>query len=435
MNDLIIIGAGPGGYELALEASKYNLKVVLIEARHLGGTCLNEGCIPTKTYYKNASFIKDLSLASALGVKLENFQIDFSTIKSRKDQVVEGLRKGIEFSLNKAQVQVINGFGEIIGPNQVQVGSQIYEGKTIVIATGSRPIMIPGFEKALSSTELLDLTTLPSHLVIIGGGVIGIEMASIFNHFGVNVEVVEYADSIIPAVDKEISKRLLNYLKQQGIKFHLSSKALSYKDNQVEIETKGEKVTLTADQVLVSIGRKPNLENLGLDKVGIKYTPKGIIVDEQFRTNFENIYAIGDVTGKLMLAHYATYSGYQVLANIVQEERRIKFDLVPSCVFTFPEVATVGLTEEECQGLDYHVHKGLYRANGKAVASMDTDGFIKIITIDDIIKGVHIIGSEASILIHEMSSLMNLGVTSNQFVNFIHAHPTLSEILYLAIRS
>lgn len=437
MNDLIIIGAGPGGYELALEASKHNLKVVLIEAKNLGGTCLNEGCIPTKAYYKNASFIKELGNAEKLGVKLDNYQIDFESIKSRKDQVVDTLRKGIEFSLNKAKVQVVYGRGEIIGPNQVQVGDDIYEGKYIVIATGSKPIILPSFEEGITSTEVLELTSLPKQLVVIGGGVIGIEMASIFNYFGASVEVVEYADTIIPAADKEISKRLLNYLKQQGIKFHLSSKALSYQNHQVEIEPKsgGEKVTLPADQVLVSIGRKPNLENLGLDKVGIKYTPKGIIVDENFKTNFENIYAIGDVTGKLMLAHYATYNGYQVLADILKEERKINFDLVPSCVFTFPEVAWVGLTEEECQGLNYQVHKGLYRANGKALASMDTDGFVKIITIDKVIKGVHIIGSEASILIHEMSSLMNLGITSSQFEDFIHAHPTLSEILNLAIKS
>ncbi|HHU79992.1 MAG: dihydrolipoyl dehydrogenase [Bacilli bacterium] len=435
MTDLIIIGAGPGGYELALEASKYNLSSILIEAKSLGGTCLNEGCIPTKAYYKNASFIKELSLAKTLGVSLESYQVDFETIKARKDQVVEDLKKGIEFSLKKAGVQVINGYGKIIDKTHVQVGEEIYEGKYIVIATGSSPIILPGFENAIDSSDLLDLTTPPQKLVIIGGGVIGIEMASIFNYFGSTVEVVEYADRIIPSADKEISRRLLNYLKQQGIKIHLNSKALKFENNQVEVETKGEKILLDADQVMVAVGRKPNLEGLGLDEVGIEYTRKGIVVDEDFKTNVDNIYAIGDATGKLMLAHYATYSGYRVLADILNQERKINFNLVPGCVFTFPEVAYVGLTEDDCKDLNYKVHKGLYRANGKAVASLNTDGFIKIITIDDIIKGVHIIGAEASVLIHEMSSLMNLNITLSQFEDFIHAHPTLSEILTLTVKS
>jgi dihydrolipoamide dehydrogenase len=304
-----------------------------------------------------------------------------------------------------------------------------------VIATGSRPYILPGFEKALDSTGILNLEVLPKHLVIIGGGVIGIEMATIFKTFGCDVEVVEYADRIISTADKEISKRLLAYLKSQGIIFYLSAKALGFDGSKVDVETRDGIKSLPCDECLVSVGRKPNIDNLGLDDVGVKYTPKGIITDDYFKTNIDNIFAIGDVAGKQMLAHFATYSGYQVLNDILLDKGRIDFSLVPSCVFTFPEVAWVGLTEEEAQKHpDCKVYKSLYRSNGKALSLDETDGFVKIITIGDEIKGVHIIGYEASNLIHEMSSLMNMGITKDRFLDFIHAHPTLSELYNSALK-
>jgi dihydrolipoamide dehydrogenase len=435
MNDILIIGAGPGGFELALEAAKYGLTSTLFEARHLGGTCLNEGCIPTKTYYKNAGFLRELAKAETLGVTIGNHVFDFAKAQARKEQIVADLQKGIDFQLKKANVQEVEGFARMVDKNTVRCNDILYQGRYIVIATGSRPYILPGFEKAMDSTGILNLEVLPKHLVIIGGGVIGIEMATIFKTFGCEVEVVEYADRIVSTADKEISKRLLAYLKSQGITFYLNTKALSFDGSKVDIETKDGLKSLPCDQCLVSVGRRPNIENIGLDDVRVKYTPKGIITDDYFKTSIDNIFAIGDVAGKQMLAHYATYSGYQVLNDILLEKGKINFNLVPSCVFTFPEVAWVGLTEEEAQKHPvYKTYKSLYRSNGKALSLDETDGFVKIITIGNQIKGVHIIGHEASNLIHEMSSLMNMGITKERFLDFIHAHPTLSELFNSALK-
>ena len=428
MNDLIIIGAGPGGYELALEARKFNLSTVLIEKAEVGGTCLNCGCIPTKSYYKNAEFLKSLNKANKFGVNIVDYSFDFKKALDRKDEIVTLLKGGVETSLNKAGVNLIKGSAKLVNKNTVMVDNEMILAKNIVIATGSSPIMIPNFNDALSSTELLALEELPQKLVIIGGGVIGLEFASIFNAFGTKVEVVEMLDKIIPNVDYEVSKRLMAYLKTSGIKFHLNSQALSYDNKKVLIKNKNGELIIECDQVLVSVGRKPNIDGLGLEELDIVFDKKGIKVDENFKTNIDNIYAIGDVNGKNMLAHYATFSGYHVLNHILGVENKINFNLIPASVFTFPEVAVVGLTEELCEGLNYKVHKSLYRANGKAQTMDETDGYVKIITIDDSIVGVHIIGESASVLIHEMSSLMNNGITLKAFKNIIHAHPTLSEI-------
>lgn len=435
MNDLIIIGAGPGGYELALEASQKGLTTTLIEKDNIGGTCLNSGCIPTKAYYKTASLIKELKSSSDLGVEVD-FKVNFLNVKKRKDEIVKQLQDGIIFSLKKAKVNYISGYAKLIDQNTVMVNDELIQGKNIVIATGSRGFLIPGFEGALTSKEILELEELPKKLVIIGGGVIGIEMASIFNYLGTEVEVVEYMDRIIPNADKEVSKRLLNLLKSQGIKFHLNSKALRKEGSIVYIETNSEIQSLECDQVLIAIGRKPNLEGIGLEELNINFNSKGIIVDSNFKTNLDNIYAIGDVTGKMMLAHYATYNGYQVLKDILKENGKINFDLVPGCVFTFPEVSWVGLTEEECRAsnLEYIVHKGLYRANGKALTMNETDGFVKMIVSNGMIIGVHIIGVDSSILIHEMNLVMNTNMHQKEFLDIIHAHPTISEILHNTLK-
>lgn len=430
MNDIIIIGSGPGGYELALKASKHKLTTLLIENKKIGGTCLNEGCIPTKSFYNNAKLLQEIRKANNLGIVIDNINIDFKKIVERKNNIIKELSEGIKFLLNKEKISIINGFAQIVDKNTVKVNDEVYQGKFIVIATGSSSVILPGFEDALTSTDILNLEQLPKKLVIIGGGVIGIEFATIFNSFGIEVEVVEYADSIIPAADSEVSKRLLSFLKSKGIKFHLNSKAIKKDNDFVYIEEKGNQISIAYDKILVSIGRKPNVENIGLDEVGINYNRKGIIVDDDFQTNINNIFAIGDVIGKSMLAHYATYNGYHVLNKILNIESKINFELVPSCVFTFPEVSWIGLTEEYCKNkqIEYKIYKSLFRANGKALTMDETDGFVKIITINDEIKGVHIIGYDASNLIHEMSALMNYKIKINEFNNIIHAHPTISEI-------
>lgn len=437
MYDIIIIGAGPGGYELALEAAKEHLKILLIEEKELGGTCLNEGCIPTKAYYKNASFLKELEKSNIFGVDIAAFQFDFSKIKARKDATVAQLKEGISFLLKKAKVDYVQGTAIFKDQNTISVKDEIYQGKNIVIATGSKPVVLPGFEDALTSTTILELDTLPKKLIIVGGGVIGIEFATIFNKFGVEVEIVEYAPMILSSCDEEIAKRLTAYLKQAGIKIHTSSKAIKKDANYIYIHEKDQEVKLNYDQVLVAVGRKANVFGLGLEHIGLSFTNRGIIVNEHFQTNIEHIYAIGDVIGTHMLAHYATYSGFAVLHHMLSKKHQIDFSLVPSCVFTFPEVAWVGPTENELKSrnINYVVYKSMYRANGKSLAMGEVDGFVKVIVVNGIITACHIIGYDASTLIHEMNLAIKNKMSVEAFHDVIHAHPTLSEIFSTALKS
>ena len=443
MKDLIIIGAGPGGYELALEASRLGLSVILIEKEKLGGTCLNHGCIPTKSYYQNALVLKDLKAKEVYGIS-GDFTFDFKKVKERKDNVVETLCKGIEFSFSKSSVELVYGKASFIDKNTVLVNDITYTAKNIVIATGSSPIrnLFEGsnLEGVLTSEELLDLEVLPKELVIIGGGVIGIEMATIFNTFGVKVEIIEMCDRILPLIDSDISKRLQSYLKALGIGIHTKSSLQKIEKSEGKLKAifteKGKEFSLLCDNVLVSVGRCANVNSLDLEKVNIEYTKKGILVNENYQTNIPNIYAIGDVTGKMMLAHSATYSGYRVLNHILGKKDNINFNLVPSCVFTFPEVASIGLTKEdlEKEELEAKTIKVLYRSVGKAVAMNHEDGFLKLIMRENKIIGAHILGYDASTLIHELVPLMNEDISIERIKDYIHAHPTLSEILSIALK-
>lgn len=443
MKDLIVIGAGPGGYELALEASRLGLSVILIEKEKLGGTCLNHGCIPTKSYYQNALVLKDLKEKEVYGIS-GDFTFDFKKVKERKDNVVETLCKGIEFSFSKSSVELVYGKASFVDKNTVLVNDITYTAKNIVIATGSSPIrnLFEGsnLEGVLTSEELLDLEVLPKELVIIGGGVIGIEMATIFNTFGVKVEIIEMCDRILPLIDSDISKRLQSYLKALGIGIHTKSSLQKIEKSEGKLKAifteKGKELSLLCDNVLVSVGRCANVNSLDLEKVNIEYTKKGILVNENYQTNIPNIYAIGDVTGKMMLAHSATYSGYRVLNHILGKKDNINFNLVPSCVFTFPEVASIGLTKEdlEREELEAKTIKVLYRSVGKAVAMNHEDGFLKLIIRENKIIGAHILGYDASTLIHELVPLMNEDISIERIKDYIHAHPTLSEILSIALK-
>jgi len=430
IKDLIIIGAGPGGYELALAASKKNIDTLLIEEAKVGGTCLHHGCIPTKTLYHSAKLLKEANNFSSYGIE-GKLSFDFLKAKARVDEVVNNLESGIRFRLSKSEVDVIYGKAKLLSNTEVLVNGDIHKANYIVIATGSTPLTLQGIsgKDVVNSNDFLKLTSVPKNLVIIGAGVIGIEFASIFKLFGSNVEVIEAQSDILPFLDKEISKRLLAYLKNLGIKFNLNAKVLGVDGNKVFFETKGEVKDLSFDKLLVAIGRKPNLEGLGLDEAGIKYTNKGIEVNKNFQTNIPNIYAIGDVTGKVMLAHNATYMGYKVLNHILGEDVNIDFNLIPNCIFTFPEVASIGLSEEEAKGVDYKVSKYLFKANGKAHTIGEVDGFIKMISYDEKILGVHILGTNASELIHEAAILMNANLSINEAKNIIFAHPTLSEVI------
>ena len=430
MKDLIIIGAGPGGYEVALEAKKQGLDVALINGGKLGGTCLNYGCIPTKTYHKNASLMKDLKDAEIYGLKDLAYSFDFTKVKSRKDKVVETLKDGIGFLMNKLEIEVINGFAKFKDDNTILVNDKEYQAKNFIIATGSKDRQLAKFADALSSDDMLHMETLPKKIVIIGGGVIGIEYAAIFNQFGVDIETVEYMDRIVSTIDPELSKRLFSYLKRQKIKFHLSSKALYKDDEFVYIEEKGKEVKIAYDKVLVSIGRVANYQDLNLDNCHVKYDKNGIITDDNFLTSNSNIYAVGDVTGKMMLAHYAKYSGLRALNHILGKEDNIRFDLVPNCIFSFPEIATVGVSEEYYKEneLPYEIFKSVYQSNGKAFSANETDGFVKLVVHENVITGAAIIGYDASTLIHEMVIVINKKMTVGEFKDVIHAHPTLSEL-------
>ena len=432
IRDLIIIGAGPGGYELALAASKRGLSTLLIEEKSVGGTCLHHGCIPTKTYYHSAKLLRDLKSFNDFGI-YGDFEFSFSKAKEKKNEVVQNLYNGINFQLKNQKVQIIYGRAKLISKNEVMVNDEVHNANYIVIATGSTSINLnlPGFDNknVLTSTELLDINEVPKNLVVIGGGVIGIELASIFNYFGSKVEVIEAMDRILPLIDKEVAKRLAAYLKNLGIKINTSSSVVGIEENKVYYNSKGQISFAPYDKVLVAVGRRANVNDLGLAEVGIIYSKKGIDVDNNYKTNIDNIYAIGDVTGKLMLAHTATYSGYKVLSDILGEKKEIDFNLVPNCIFTFPEVASIGITEDEAKGVDYKVNKFLFKANGKAHTIGDSDGFVKIISYNNKILGVHILGPSASDIIHEAAILMNSNLSIEEAKKIIFAHPTLSEAL------
>ena len=427
--DVIIIGAGPGGYETALYAKEKGLNVLLIEKDKLGGTCLNRGCIPTKTYNAIAKEISDLKKASDVGINGE-YSFDFSKAKERKDTVVNELVNEIGFLIKKSGVELVNGCAELVDKNTVKVEDESYFGKNIIIATGSSNLntIIKGSENALDSTSLLDLETLPNNLAIIGGGVIGVEMASIFNTFGVNVTIFEGLDSILANIDKELSRRISSYLTRSGIKINTKTLVEEIKNGSIVYQKNGETVEESFDKILLAIGRCPNIKDIGLDEVGIEYTKKGIITDDNFKTNIDNIYAIGDCNGKTMLAHYASYSGMIAIDNILGNDTK-KYPC-PSAIFSIPESASVGLTEEELksQGIEYKANKVMYRSNGKALALNETEGFIKTLIVDDKLVGCHIIGYDASTLIHEAMLVMNCDVNCSAAKKFIFAHPTLSEL-------
>jgi len=423
---LLIIGGGPGGYETAVEAAKRGLEVTLISEGPLGGTCLNEGCIPTKTFCHYAELIEQ-NIKAGLDCKPS-----FAAAAERKQAVVEQLRSGIDILLKN--VQVVQGRAEFKDSRTVICNGQEYTADKIIIATGSvsASLPIPGVESCLTSKEILDLTEVPESLCVIGGGVIGLEFASIFRSFGSEVTVLEFCPNILPRFDVDLAKRLKQSLSKRGINIELQAQVTRIDGNAVTYIKKEKEFTVQADKVLMAVGRRPNTEGLNLEAVGVDYTRKGITVNDRFETSVPGIYAIGDVTGGIMLAHAATYQGLHALNGICGQDDSIRFDLIPAAVFTMPEVATVGLTEEQCKEQELQVRclKSFYRANGKAVSMDETDGYCKLIVSESgAILGAHLMGAHASDLIHEIATAMNLGATLNQLQSVIHAHPTLSEVL------
>jgi len=429
---LLIIGAGPGGYETAVEAVKRGMEVTLITEGPLGGTCLNEGCIPTKTFCHYAELIEQ-NLKAGLDCKPA-----FAAAAERKQAVIEQLRGGIDMLLKG--VEVVQGRAVFKDARTIVCNGQEFTADKIIIATGSvsASLPVPGAESCITSKEILELTEVPESLCVIGGGVIGLEFASIFRSFGSEVTVLEFCPNILPRFDSDLAKRLKQLLSKRGINIEVQAQVTRIDGNTVTYIKKDKECTVQAEKVLMAVGRRPNTDGLNLEAAGIDYTRKGITVNDRFETSALGIYAVGDVTGGIMLAHAATFQGRRALNAICGETDSIRFDLVPAAVFTMPEVAMVGLTEEQCkeQQLEFRCLKSFYRANGKAVSMDETDGYCKIIVDNNgKVLGAHIMGAHSSDLIHEIVTAMNLGATLNQLQNVIHAHPTLSEVLQAALNN
>ena len=453
MMKLLIIGAGPGGYETAVAASKHGLDVTIVSDGPVGGTCLNEGCIPTKSLCRNAEVLDTLAESSVFGIDNLSYSFDFKKVIARKNEVVARLKSGVEFLLESKNITLLYGKAVFKDAHTVAVASP--EGKEtalkadkIIIATGSysASLPIPGaeLEGVISSKEILEMEEVPQRLCVIGAGVIGLEFASIFKSFGSEVNVIEYCKDILPRFDVDLAKRLKHTLSNRGISIETSAQVMRIDkaDEGLEVtyKKKDKEIKVVADKVLMAVGRRPNVLSVRPDVAGLEFTPKGIVVDGNMRTNVPDVYAIGDVAGGMMLAHVATFQGFKVLADILGESREIDFSVVPAAVFTNPEVGVVGMTEEECKekGLQIKCLKSFFRANGKALSMNAPEGYCKLIVYigeddNDLqhgrILGCHIMGVHASDIIQEIAVLMNTKATISDFQNIIHAHPTLTEVV------
>lgn len=442
--DLIIIGAGPGGYETAIEAAHRGFNVTLFNGGQLGGTCLNEGCIPTKCLCRDAEIVATFKEADKFGIEDFTFSVDYNKIQQRKNGVIEQLRGGIATMLKQARVNVVEGIATFKDSKTVIANGEEYTADNIIIATGSdsRSLNIPGEELpgVMHSREILAIDYIPQSLTVIGGGVIGMEFASIFRNLGAEVTVIEYMKQILPPFDADIAKRLKQILSKRGIKIITGAavKEIRQTDGGLETvyEAKGKEESVFSTDVLMAVGRAPRVDGLNLEAAGVDYSHRGMPVDDEMRTNVGNIYAIGDVNARMLLAHVATFQGLRALNSIEGKSDGIRFDVVPSAVFTLPECGMVGLTEEKCSetGIDIVVGKSFYRANGKALAMGESEGYCKLIFDkgDGRLIGAHIMGAEAADLAQQCADLMTRNATLREIKETIFGHPTLSEIILQA---
>jgi dihydrolipoamide dehydrogenase len=446
--DLVVIGTGPGGYVCAIRASQLGLKVAVVEKRGThGGTCLNVGCIPSKALLHASELFEEAGHGfAAMGIGVEP-KLDLSRMLDFKDEGVDGNVKGVEFLLKKNKVDVFFGTGTVLGTGKVAVKGNdgkdsTLETKAIVIATGSDVTPLPGVtideKRIVSSTGALDLETVPKHLVVVGAGVIGLELGSVWRRLGAKVTVIEYLDRILPGMDGEVAKQFQRILAKQGMTFRLSTKVAAVEPAgeglsvAVEPAAGGERQTIEADVVLVAIGRRPYTEGLGLAEAGVALDPRGrVVIDSHFATNVPGIYAIGDVVAGPMLAHKAEDEGVAVAEILAGQAGHVNYDVIPGVVYTYPEVAAVGKTEEELKdaGVAYKAGKFPFLANGRAKVNRTTDGFVKVLADakTDRVLGVHIIGPTAGEMIHEAVIAMEFGGSAEDIARSCHAHPTLSE--------
>ncbi|HEV7372923.1 dihydrolipoyl dehydrogenase [Arenibaculum sp.] len=446
--DVVVIGGGPGGYVAAIRAAQLGLKTACVEMRAtLGGTCLNVGCIPSKALLSTSEkFSEAKHDLPKLGVKLGSVELDLPAMMAHKSKVVKENTAGIEFLFKKNKIDWLKGRGRISGPGEVTVegdgGAQTVGAKNIVIATGSDVMPLKGVEiderRIVSSTGALELDRVPDHLVVIGGGVIGLEMGSVWSRLGSKVTVVEFLDRVLPGMDGEVSKNMQRILKKQGLEFRLSTKVTSARVTNagvaltVEPAKGGEAETIEADVVLVAIGRRPYTADLGLEAAGVETDERGRVrIDGHWRTNVPGVYAIGDVVEGAMLAHKAEEEGVAVAEVIAGQSAHINYDAIPNVVYTHPEVASVGRTEEQLKadGVEYKAGKFPFSANGRARAIASTDGFVKVLAdkASDRVLGVHIVGPFAGELIAELALAIEFGASAEDIARTSHAHPTLTE--------
>ena len=440
--DCVVIGAGPGGYVAAITAAQAGLKTALIEEREAGGTCLNRGCIPSKALLSAAEIVNQIRHANQFGIHVDNFSIDYPAMVQRKDSVVRSIRDGLNGLIRSNKITVFSGRGSLISSTEVKVLGEtpsVIKARSIILATGSEPRAFPGIPfspsspRILCSTGVLNLKELPQKLAIIGGGVIGCEFASLFHTLGSKVTVIEASQQILALNNPDISKTMLDKFSRQGLRFILGASVSAIQDmgDRVRITLNGNDEEY--DYVLVSIGRRLNTENIGLDKAGVICDERGVIpTDATMRTNIPNIYAIGDITGQWQLAHVASHQGIVAARNIAGHRDVIDYSAVPSVIFTFPEVATVGLSPSvvQQQGIPVKITKFPFRAIGKAVAMGEADGFAAIISHETSqqILGAYVIGPHASSLISEITLAVRNELTLPCIYETIHAHPTLAEI-------
>jgi dihydrolipoyl dehydrogenase len=442
--DLIIIGAGPGGYVCALRAAQLGMKVACVEKRTtLGGTCLNIGCIPSKALLQSSeNYVAVTHDFGAHGIEIGAVTLDLGRMMARKDEVVSANVKGVEFLFRKNKVTWLKGAARVVAPDRVEVDGTAYEAKHIVIATGSESVALPGLDideqRIVTSTGALDLPSVPKRLAVIGGGYIGLELGSVWRRLGADVTVIEFMERIVPAMDAEIAKAFERILTRQGLKFRLKTKVTGARVTNegvvltVEPDRGGPSEEITADVVLVAVGRRPNTDGLGLDEVGVALDERGRVrTDAHWATNVPGIYAIGDVIAGPMLAHKAEEEGVALAERLAGQAGHVNYGVIPGIVYTWPEVAAVGQTEEELKtaGVAYRVGKFPFTANGRARAMGDTDGFVKILAdvATDRILGAHIIGPDAGTLIAELATAMEFGAAAEDVARICHAHPTLSE--------
>ncbi|MCC6721982.1 MAG: dihydrolipoyl dehydrogenase [Bacteroidia bacterium] len=449
MYDVTVIGSGPGGYVAAIRAAQLGLKTAIVEKyKVLGGTCLNVGCIPSKALLDSSELFHNANSSfEKHGITAKDVKIDLNKMINRKNEVVKQLNGGISYLMKKHKIDVFEGIASFESKNKISInnkeGKKIIETKNTIIATGSKPATLQGInidkKRIITSTETLNLSEIPKHLIVIGGGAIGLEMGSVYKRLGSKVSVVEYMETIIPVMDSSLSKELLRILRKQGFEFYLNHKVESVINSGKKVvlkaqNKKNETIEIEGDYCLLATGRKPYTENLKLENSGVKTDERGrIVVNEKMQTNITGIYAIGDVVRGAMLAHKAEEEGVFVAEIIAGQQPHINYNLIPSVVYTWPEVASVGKTEEQlkAENITYKTGNCSYKSNGRAIASAETDGLVKIISDSntDEVLGVHIIGPRAADIIGEAVVAMEYRASAEDIARICHAHPTYTEAL------